>query len=102
MERISDIQAFQPTVQPLGVMPSGPTPMEGPLSFSQVFKTSLEEVNGLDTQSKRMVESLATGETNDVSGVMLAVKKANMAFLSILQVRNQAIEAYQEIMRMRV
>jgi flagellar hook-basal body complex protein FliE len=102
MDRLSEIQNFQPSVQPLGVMPSGPTPTEGPLSFAQVFKTSLEEVNGLDTQSKRMVESLATGETNDVSGVMLAVKKANMAFLSILQVRNQAIEAYQEIMRMRV
>lgn len=84
------------------MMPSSPAPQSGPLSFSKVFKASLEEVNALDTQSKRMVEALATGETNDVSGVMLAVKKANMAFLSILQVRNQAIEAYQEIMRMRV
>jgi flagellar hook-basal body complex protein FliE len=37
-----------------------------------------------------------------VSGVMLSVKKANLAFMSLLQVRNQAIEAYQEIMRMRV
>jgi flagellar hook-basal body complex protein FliE len=84
------------------MMPSAPMAPEGSLSFNEVFKTTLSEVNGLDTQSKRSVEALATGETNDVSGVMLSVKKANLAFMSLLQVRNQAIEAYQEIMRMRV
>jgi len=49
-----------------------------------------------------MVEALATGKTNDISGVMLSVKKANLAFMSLLQIRNQMMEAYQEIMRMRV
>jgi flagellar hook-basal body complex protein FliE len=77
-------------------------PEPPPLDFKRVFKESVREVNGLNTQAQTMVEALATGQTNDVSGVMLAVKKANLAFTSILQIRNQMVEAYQEIMRMRV
>jgi len=79
-----------------------PTQKSETLDFKEVFRQSLLEINGLDTQSKKMVEALATGQTNDVSGVMIAVRKSNLAFLSLLQVRNQLIEAYQEIMRMRM
>ena len=102
MQNISAINSFSPTVQAMGAMPSAPAPVPGPLSFSQVFKTTLEEVNGLDSQGKVMVDALATGQTNDTSAVMLAVKKANLAFLSLLQVRNQMMDAYQEIMRLRM
>lgn len=102
MEPLSDIAALQPNIDPLRANPSAPPAAELPLSFQRVFRNALDEVNALDTQSKTMVNALATGQTNDVSGVMLSVKKANLAFLSLLQVRNQMIEAYQEVMRMRV
>jgi len=101
VEGLSKIDALGGKVAPFAPMENVQTNI-GPLDFKKVFKQSLADVNGLDTQSKRMVEALAKGETNDVSGVMLSVRKANMAFLSLLQVRNQMIEAYQEIMRMRV
>ena len=100
MDSLSQIDAIIGKVTPFAPMENVPT-ASASLSFSKVFKESLDDVNGLDTQSKRMVEALAKGETNDVSGVMLAVRKANMAFLSILQIRNQLIEVHQEIMRMR-
>jgi len=83
-------------------MPSAQPKQAGPLDFGKVFQTTLDEVNALDSQGKTMVEALATGKTNDISGVMLSVKKANLAFMSLLQIRNQMMEAYQEIMRMRV
>jgi len=101
LNSLSQIDAIGGKVNPFTPMDNVPVTHD-PLSFQKVFKESLADVNGLDTQSKRMVEALARGETNDVSGVMLAVRKANMAFLSILQIRNQMIEAYQEVMRMRV
>lgn len=101
MDSISKIDVIGAKVAPLAPMDNLSTQVD-PLSFQKVFKGALADVNGLDTQSKRMVEALAKGDTNDVSGVMLAVRKANMAFLSLLQIRNQMIEAYQEVMRMRV
>jgi len=102
LEPLSNIQSFQPSLQALQPNSSVQQAAVGPLDFRKVFQTSLNEVNALDTQGKTMVESLATGKTNDISGVMLAVKKANLAFLSIMQIRNQMMEAYQEIMRMRM
>lgn len=102
MDQLSNIQSFQPSLHALEAMPSSPPAQAGPLDFKNVFQTTLDEVNALDTQGKTMVEALATGQTNDISGVMLAVKKANLAFMSLLQIRNQMMEAYQEIMRMRV
>lgn len=102
MENISPINPLTPGVNPLESMNINPAMPEEMLSFKKVFKDTISDVNGLNTQAKTMVEALATGQTNDVSGVMLSVRKANMAFLSLLQVRNQMIEAYQEIMRMRM
>ena len=101
MEGLSSINALRPDISalPATELPGNPV---GPLDFHKVFKNSLAEVNGMDTQAKGMVEALATGESNDVSGTMLAVRKANLAFLSILQVRNKLVEAYQEVMRMRM
>jgi len=102
LEPLSNIHSFQPSLQALQPNSSVQPAAVGPLDFRKVFQTSLDEVNALDTQGKTMVEALATGKTNDISGVMLAVKKANLAFLSIMQIRNQMMEAYQEIMRMRM
>lgn len=101
MDSLSQINAISDKVAPFSPL-ENVSSSTSPLDFQKVFKGALSDVNGLDTQSKRMVEALARGDTNDVSGVMLSVRKANMAFLSILQIRNQFIEAYQEIMRMRV
>lgn len=102
MEPLSNIQNLQPSLHALEPLSSAPPTPAGPLDFGKVFQTTLDEVNALDTQGKTMVEALATGKTNDISGVMLSVKKANLAFMSLLQIRNQMMEAYQEVMRMRV
>lgn len=102
MDSLSNINDLQPSLHALEPKPSAPSNQAGALDFKKVFQTTLDEVNALDTQGKTMVEALATGKTNDISGVMLSVKKANLAFLSLLQIRNQMMEAYQEIMRMRV
>ena len=101
MEEISKINAFSASVQALEAAPNEKV-NHPPLDFRTVFNESVHEVNGLNTQAQTMVEALATGRTNDTSGVMLAVRKSNMAFLTLLQIRNQVIEAYQEVMRMRM
>ncbi len=104
MQEISRIDAMDATVQAYRSMPMHRevAPEAVPLDFHKVFKNSLSEVNGLDTQANRMVEALATGKTNDVSGVMMAVQKANMSFSMLLQIRNKIVEAYEELLRMRM
>lgn len=102
MDNIRQIDPLVPQVKAFEPSDFAPPPETQSLNFKKVFNETIADVNGLNTQSKAMVEALATGKTNDVSGVMLSVRKSNLAFLSLLQIRNQIIEAYQEVMRMRM
>ena len=45
---------------------------------------------------------LATGEIEDISQVTIAAEKAAINLQLAIQVRNKALDAYQEIMRMQM
>jgi flagellar hook-basal body complex protein FliE len=42
------------------------------------------------------------GETEEIHQVILAGQRAEIAFETFLQVRNKAVQAYQEVMRMQM
>ena len=49
-----------------------------------------------------MTEALASGQAPDLHSVTIAAEKATLSFQLAVQVRNKALEAYQEIMRMQL
>ncbi len=71
-------------------------------SFGEFLADSLKKVNELELDSERMNEALATGRIEDISQVVVAAQKAEIALQLTLQLRNRATAAYQEIMRMQV
>ena len=71
-------------------------------SFGTYLKDALSEVNQLQLESDRQNKLLAAGEVTDISQVIVAGQKADIALQLTLQVRNRAMSAYQEIMRMQV
>lgn len=60
------------------------------------------KVGELQAGADKSIQGLATGQNNGLHEVMLAVEKASVSFQLLTQVRNKAVEAYQEIMRMQV
>ena len=81
----------------------GETKVEEPVkSFGEFLADSLKKVNELELDSERMNEALATGRIEDISQVVVAAQKAEIALQLTLQLRNRATAAYQEIMRMQV
>ncbi len=74
----------------------------GGQSFKNVLKAGVEEVNRAQQEATRAVEDLATGERNDVEGVIMATQKADNAFRMLQALRNKMVEAYDEIKQMRV
>jgi flagellar hook-basal body complex protein FliE len=66
------------------------------------FKELVGKVNDLSQQSDQAIQKLATGENRNLHETMIAVEKASVSFLFMSQVRNKALEAYQEVMRMPV
>ena len=75
---------------------------EPPKNFGTYLKDALAEVNRLQLNADEQTKLLAAGEVSDVSQVVVAGQKAEIALQLTLQLRNRAVAAYQEIMRMQV
>ena len=71
-------------------------------SFKDVLMNSINQVNKLQKDAETAVEDLATGKRDDVGSVMIAAKKAELAFDMLQQVRNKLVDAYEEFKQMRV
>ncbi len=80
---------------------AGPSAGEGK-DFKSVFMESINEVNRLQAEADQARIDLATGQTENVAEVFTAVKKAELAFQTLMQIRNQLMDAYDEIKAMRI
>jgi flagellar hook-basal body complex protein FliE len=70
-------------------------------SFSGVLTNALQQVNQLNSGAEQQIGSLLNGGNTDVSTVMIAVEKADVAFQLMMQVRNKIVSAYQDIEKMQ-
>lgn len=78
-----------------------PEAVEGDRSFKEILKDSISGVNRLQQEADRVLEKFTKGEATQ-DEVMIAFKKSQIAFESLLQVRNKLVDAFQEIQRMRI
>jgi len=81
---------------------SGATQVEAGKDFKSLLMKSINEVNQLQNEADQATVNLATGETDNVAEVFTAVKKAELAFQTLMQIRNKLMDAYDEIKQMRV
>jgi flagellar hook-basal body complex protein FliE len=82
-----------------GGMPS-PTGGAGATSgsgFADALKSSIDEVSRLQQDASTAVQNLTTGKNEDVTGVMTAVEKSDLAFKTLLAIRSKLMDAYDEI-----
>lgn len=96
-----------------GVSPIGPgsiNPADSPGvdgktgagGFKDVLIQSIGEVNDLQLDAEQAISSLATGKTENVTEVMAAVEKADLAFKNLMAIRNKIVDAYKEIEQLRI
>ncbi|MGL4820877.1 MAG: flagellar hook-basal body complex protein FliE [Bacilli bacterium] len=75
---------------------------EAHTSFKEMLTNALGEVNRLQTVSDQYTNKLANGEEVDLTEVMIASQKSSVALQATVEIRNKALEAYQEMMRMNI
>ena len=97
---INQVGSIDPRMNRAG-QSAGAAPADGP-SFKDVLMKNIEQVNKLQQDAEAAIEDLATGRRDDLSNVMIAKQKADMAFKMLLQVRNKLQEAYDEVKQLRV
>lgn len=90
----------------IGPMPppggAGPARTPDGQSFKDVLLDSLNQVNQLQQEAAQGVEKLMTGQTDNMAEVFSAVRKSEVAFSMLMEMRNKLVEAYREIQQMRV
>ncbi|MGG0460950.1 flagellar hook-basal body complex protein FliE [Priestia aryabhattai] len=70
--------------------------------FSTFLKDSINELNNTQRASDIATEKLAKGENVELQDVMITAQKASITMQTALEIRNKAVEAYQEMMRMQM
>lgn len=74
----------------------------GAPSFQEFLTDSIGEVNAMQQDADKAVETLVTGGDVTPAEVLTAVQKADMAFRVMMQMRNKLLQAFQEIQNLRV
>ncbi|MDN4494239.1 flagellar hook-basal body complex protein FliE [Ureibacillus aquaedulcis] len=90
------------TIDETSKLKAAATPFEAQQSFANTLKDAIASVNNQQVQSDAMTQKLINGEDVDLHEVMITAQKAGVTLNATLEVRNKAIEAYQEIMRMSI
>ena len=87
--------------------PSLTPPASGPASksasgFGDMLQGVLKQVNDLQNRGDQATLELHAGKIENLHEVMIAVEQADISLRMLVQVRNKAQQAYEEIMRMQI
>ena len=80
-------------------MPKSPVGTDS-TSFADQLKSKIGEVNQLQNDGDAaMAQGAVKGATN-IHETMIQMEEANMSLLMLAKIRNKALDAYHEVMRM--
>ena len=93
-----------PSVSPVQPISAGaPTArVDGDSNFGNAITGAIQSVSDAEREADQLAVAVASGQETSVSDLMIATSKATLSVELMAQVRNRAVEAYQEIMRMQV
>ena len=69
------------------------------ISFEEMLTSSMKEVNVLQLEADDKINKLATGDVEDISEVVLASSRAEVALRMFMELRNKFVDAYQQLSR---
>lgn len=72
------------------------------ISFSNVLKDALNDVNKMQVDSKEEKSLLALGELDNLHDLSIISEKADVSLQVAMSIRNKVVEAYKEIMRIQI
>jgi len=70
--------------------------------FADVLSQGIRELNQSQHKAVELGHRLAAGENVELHDVMIAGQEAEIAMRLTVQLRNQTLDAYREVLRMQV
>ncbi|MBM9513193.1 flagellar hook-basal body complex protein FliE [Desulfogranum marinum] len=75
---------------------------EATTSFQDMLSGMVSNVHNQEQQADRAIQQLHAGGEKNLHEAMISMEQADIALRYMVQVRNKALEAYQEISRLQV
>lgn len=98
---IEAISGFTPLAAPVVQAPAAPAPAAG-ADFGSLVLDGIERLEGIQDSADTLAVRAASGTLPNIHDYTLAAAEAETATKLTVAVRNKAIEAFTEIMRMQV
>ena len=70
--------------------------------FASVLASSIDQLQSTQSKADDLATQAATGNLHDVHDYMIASNEASLATEMVVAIKNQAVSAFNEIMRMQV
>jgi flagellar hook-basal body complex protein FliE len=81
---------------------TGPQAGAGASGFAAVLASSFDKIQGLQAGADGLAAQAATGDLKDVHDYIIASTEARLATEMVVTIKNQAVGAFNEIMRMPI
>lgn len=90
-----------------GELTSNVTPAKNAISkssgdFTKMLESMVSKVNETQLNGEQAIKDLHSGKAQHLHEVMIAVEEADISLRMLVQMRNRALTAYEEIMRMQL
>ena len=72
------------------------------VGFGDMLKTMVNKVNDAQMAGDQATSNLQSGDAKHLHEVMIAIEEADISLRMLVQMRNKALTAYDEIMRMQI
>ena len=79
-----------------------PTNKTDDKTFDNMLKDAISEVNDSQVEGYKAMEGIATGNVKNLQEAVQKIEEAELSLKLALEVKNKAINAYKEVMRMQV
>ena len=71
-------------------------------SFADMIRDAVQSVDDMQKVSETGVENILAGKAENIHEVMISMQKAQLSFQLMVEMRNKAVETYQELSRMQI
>lgn len=69
-------------------------------SFEDVVKNAINKISNMQKGTDAQIQSFLRGEPIDLHNIMISLEKSSISFKLLTEIRNKALTAYEEIMKM--
>lgn len=101
---IQGIEGFAPFAPPTitPTAPTSPVKASSGVDFGQMLSTGIERLEGLHDRADNLAVQAATGDLTQIHDYTITATEAAVSTQLTTAVRNKALEAFQEIMRIQL